>query len=116
MLISFAQMVFLPDVLPDFVSMLIFGIASGVAMIPYTIIKEANPDSVKGSATGGINFLTFGITALISPVFASLYGKSLMTAPNHELHFRNAGLFILSIISLALIISFIIKETGHKKA
>lgn len=116
MLISFAQLVFIPDALPGFVSMLIFGTASGVAMIPYTIIKEANPDSVKGSATGGINFLTFGTTALISPLFAFLYGKTLMTATNHEVHFRNAGVFILFITSLALIISFIVKETGHKKS
>ena len=31
-------------------------------MIPYTMIKEGNPDEVKGSATGGINFITFGVT------------------------------------------------------
>ncbi|MHC0443111.1 MFS transporter [Flavobacterium sp. 3-210] len=115
MLLSFAQVIFVPDAMPAFLSMLLFGTASGVAMIPYTIIKEANPDSVKGSATGGINFLTFGTTALISPVFASLYGKTLMTATNHELHFRNAGLFILSITLLALIVSFIVRETGTKK-
>ena len=27
-------------------------------MIPYTIIKEVNPDEVKGSATGAINFFS----------------------------------------------------------
>src|SRR5579862_6500539 len=52
---------------------LIFGIASGAAMIPYTNIKEVNPDEVKGSATGGINFLTFGVTALIGPLFADAF-------------------------------------------
>src|SRR6201997_5573980 len=35
------------------IGMLIFGIASGAAMIPYSVIKEVNPDNVKGSATGG---------------------------------------------------------------
>lgn len=116
MLISFAQMVFAPDILPGFLSMLIFGTTSGVAMIPYTIIKEANPDSVKGSAIGRDYLLTFGTTALISPVYASLYGKTLITATNHEMHFRNAGLFILSITLLALIVNFIVRKTGHKKA
>lgn len=116
MLLSFAQMVFFQEAVPAFISMLLFGTASGVAMIPYTIIKEANPDNVKGSATGGINFLTFGTTAIISPVFASLYGKTLMTVPNHELHFRHAGIFILFITLLALIVSFTVKETGHRKA
>jgi len=115
MILSYSQMVFFAGAVPAFVSMLVFGIASGVAMIPYTIIKEANPDSVKGSATGGINFLTFGITALIGPVFASRYGKTLVTALDKEEHFRNAGIFMLAITLIALIVSFIVKETGHIK-
>src|SRR5262249_6759962 len=56
--------------IPLSVSLFIFGIASGVAMIPYSVIKEVNPDNVKGSATGAINFLVFGITAIIGPIFA----------------------------------------------
>src|SRR5204862_6055130 len=35
------------------------GIASGAAMIPYTVIKEANPPELGGSATGVVNFLNF---------------------------------------------------------
>ena len=40
-------------------------------MIPYTIIKEANPDNVKGSATGAINFVVFSFSACLAPVFGS---------------------------------------------
>ncbi|MFC0513008.1 MFS transporter [Mucilaginibacter angelicae] len=113
MLLSFAQLIFMPSLIPGYISMFIFGTASGAAMIPYTIIKEANPDNVKGSATGGINFLTFGVTALLGPVFASLYGKSLGTATDHLLHFRNAGIFFLITTAIALVVSLVIKETGR---
>jgi hypothetical protein len=36
---------------------LVAGLASGAAMLPYTVIKEANPPEVSGSATGVVNFL-----------------------------------------------------------
>ncbi len=45
------------------------GIASGAAMLPYTVIKEANPPRVSGTATGVINFLNFTFSALLGPVF-----------------------------------------------
>ena len=41
-------------------------------MIPYAIIKEVNPDNVKGSATGAINFLVFAISALTAPAYGWL--------------------------------------------
>lgn len=92
---------------------LIFGIASGSAMIPYTIVKEVNPDEVKGSATGGINFLTFGVTALIGPIFADLLGKGFAGTENHITHFRQSGLFWMGGIALAIILSVFLRETGH---
>jgi len=95
--------------------MLLFGIASGVAMIPYTIIKEANPDEVKGSATGGINFIPFGLTSCLSPVFALYFGKTLGFASNAEVHFRSAGIFLLAAISLALILSFVTSQRAAEK-
>ena len=92
---------------------LIFGIASGAAMIPYTIIKEVNPDEVKGSATGGINFLTFGVTAFIGPIFADLLGRGFASTQNHIIHFRQSGLFWIGGIALAIILSLFLRETGH---
>src|SRR5262249_21642810 len=38
---------------------LIAGVASGAAMIPYTVIKEVNPPQLGGTATGVVNFLNF---------------------------------------------------------
>jgi MFS family permease len=116
MLLSFAQFVLLPGWLPLPVSLFLFGVASGVAMIPYSIIKEVNPDHVKGSATGAMNFLTFGVTALVGPLFGRWFGHSLATAPDPVAHFRAAGLFWLVGIGLAIIGSLFLRETGHKKA
>jgi MFS family permease len=115
MLASFAALILGTDTIPPAASALIFGIASGAAMIPYTIIKEANPEQVKGSATGGINFVTFSVTALLGPWFAAWYGKTLTTAPDPESHFRSAGIFFLIAMAIALVVSLVIRETGHKK-
>jgi MFS family permease len=93
----------------------LFGIASGAAMIPYTIVKEVNPDEVKGSATGGINFLTFGVTALIGPIFADLLGKGFASTQNHIAHFRASGIFWMGGIVLAILLSLFLRETGHAR-
>ena len=97
------------------IACLIFGIGSGAAMIPYTIIKEVNPDEVMGSATGGINFLTFGVTTLIGPIFADLLGKGFASTQNHITHFRQSGLFWIGGIVLAIILSTFLRETGHSR-
>lgn len=112
MILSFFQLIFFPELMPALITMGLFGIASGVAMIPYTIIKEANPNEVKGSATGAINFITFGVTSCLAPVFAAYFGKTLLTANDPELHFQQAGIFMLCVIILALLLTFWIKETG----
>src|SRR5205085_7673514 len=46
-----------PGVFPPFTLGLIAGIASGAAMLPYTVIKEANRPEHGGTATGVINFV-----------------------------------------------------------
>jgi MFS family permease len=109
------QLSFLPDLLPADLTLFIFGVASGVAMIPYTIIKEANPDNVKGSATGTINFIVFGVTALVGPVFASLFAKTL-TSGNPVTHFQHASSFWLASVILAGLISILLRETGSGRA
>ncbi|MBS7565872.1 MFS transporter [Mucilaginibacter sp. Bleaf8] len=113
MILSIAQMLYMPTLLPSYISMLLMGIGSGAAMIPYSIIKEVNPDKVKGSATGAINFITFGVTALLGPLFSRLYGKTLTTTTDHARHFESAGLFLIAGIALAIIISMFLKETGR---
>jgi MFS family permease len=117
MAIGVAQVTFFFDVLPAPLTLFVLGVASGVAMIPYTIIKEANPDNVKGSATGAINFINFGVTALIGPVFATLYGRTLDSGGDPAVHFRHAGSFWLGGIVLAiLLIILFLRETGTPRA
>ena len=114
MLIGFVQLLYLPTLLPAWLTLFILGVASGAAMIPYTIIKEVNPDEVKGSATGAINFLTFGVTAAIGPVFAGRFGKTLGAQTiDTASHFRHAGLFWISVLIAALVVGSMLRETGR---
>ena len=113
MAVAIAQLTFLPDLLPATATLFIFGVASGVAMIPYSIIKEANPDNVKGSATGAINFIVFGVTAALGPVFASLFAKTLSIG-DRVAHFQHAGTFWLAGVILAALIALLLHETGSR--
>ena len=72
---------------------LIGGVASGAAMLPYTVIKEANPPTMSGTATGVVNFLNFTFSALLGPVFAWLLvtvsgGASTMTLDHYQMAFQ----------------------------
>ncbi|MGI9650464.1 MFS transporter [Chryseobacterium sp. RLHN22] len=113
MILSLLQLIYLPELYPAKISMFILGLGSGAAMIPYSVIKEANPDFVKGSATGAINFITFGVTTLLNPLFSKWFGKSLGLSTG-DLHFQHAILFWISGIVLAILISLLLKETGNK--
>jgi MFS family permease len=112
MLMCVLQLAFLPTFAPTWVTLLTFGVGSGAAMIPYSIIKEVNPDRVKGSATGAMNFLTFSVTAVLGPIFAGYFGKSLGTTLDHAMHLHHTHLFWISIIGVALILILFLKETG----
>ena len=71
-----------PSTLPPYLAGFILGFGSGAAMIPYAIIKEVNPDRVKGSATGAINFLVFTLSALAAPAYGWLLTSISLTAAN----------------------------------
>jgi MFS family permease len=114
MLIMAGQITLMPELLPPLIGLFLFGVASGAAMLPYTIIKESNPDEVKGCSTGTQNFLVFGISALIGPVFGDLLGRTLDTTPDHLAHFRESGLFWMAAILIAIVASFFLRETGHR--
>jgi MFS family permease len=113
MILAAAQIAFKPLSIPMTVAMFIFGVASGAAMIPYSIIKEVNPDNVKGSATGGINFLVFALTAFLGPIFANHIAKSFGSAPDLSLHFQQGALFWIACCVAAIVVSFFLRETGH---
>ena len=106
------QMIFLPAILPVSISCFLFGFGSGAAMIPYSIIKEVNPDEVKGSATGAMNFMTFGVSALIGPVFGKLFGPGFLHPTNPLQHFQTSLWFWIGGSLIALLAAITLPETG----
>src|SRR5260370_33152868 len=61
-----------PETFPPYVLGFLLGVGSGAAMIPYSIIKEVNPDNAKSSATGSMKFLVFGMPALAASAIGCL--------------------------------------------
>jgi MFS family permease len=101
------------DVFPAHVVGLTAGIASGAAMLPYTVIKEANASQFSGTATGVINFINFSLSALLGPVFAKLLQQaSGGAAPMRLEHYQSAFALLLSGLVLAIVLTLLLKETG----
>ena len=111
-LVSLIAVVYMPGLLPAYVGGLAFGIGSSAAMIPYTMIKEVNPDNVKGSAAGAMNFLVFSLSAFLAPFFGlalvRLSGGGQMTLET----FQEADLVWIGAIVLAFIVTLFLRETG----
>ncbi len=101
------------DVLPPYVLALVAGVASGAAMLPYTVIKEANPPTVSGTATGVVNFINFTFSALLGPVFGGLLMSAKGDAAGMTLeHYQTAFVPMLYGVALAIVLTLILKETG----
>ena len=80
------------------------GVASGAAMLPYTVIKEANPPEMSGTATGVVNFLNFTFSALLGPVFAGrLMEASGGASPMALEHYQAAFLPLIYGVALAIV-------------
>ena len=100
-------------VFPRYSLALVSGVVSGAAMLPYTIIKEANPPQVGGTATGVINFLNFTFSALLGPLFGWLLRNVSQGAPKmgHE-HYQMAFAPLIGGVALAIVFTFFLRETG----
>jgi MFS family permease len=102
-----------PDILPPYVVGIVAGVGSGAAMLPYTVIKEANPPKVSGTATGVVNFLNFTFSALLGPVFGSILVAVSGGAAKMDLaHYQTAFEPLLYGVGLAIVLTFFLKETG----
>jgi MFS family permease len=113
MLAATAVVVYLPHTMPPYILGLLLGIGSGAAMIPYTMIKEVNPDNVKGSATGAINFVVFALSALLAPVYGWLL-NDLSVGGNLTLGvFQDASWMGIAGIVLAIVLACFLRETGQ---
>lgn len=100
-------------VLPRFSLGLVAGIASGAAMLPYTVIKEANPPQVGGTATGVVNFLNFTFSALLGPVFGWILQHLAGGADQMESqHYQMAFAPLLLGVAVAIFLTLLLRETG----
>jgi MFS family permease len=92
---------------------ILMGIFSGAAMIPYTVIKEANPPELGGSATGFINCLNFTFSAVLGPVFGSRLvqlseGPGPLSLSEYQAGFKPLLWGVLA----AIILACLLRETG----
>ena len=102
-----------PEILRGHVVGLLMGVASGAAMLPYTVIKEANPPELGGSATGVINFINFTFSALLGPVFGSRLVEASGGGGTMALEHYQAGFGpLLFGVLAALVLTCFLKETG----
>jgi len=89
------------------------GVASGVAMLPYTVIKEANRPEHSGTATGVVNFINFSLSALLGPVFtARLMGAS-QGGERELVHYQAAFQPLVWGVALAILLTLFLRETGR---
>jgi MFS family permease len=113
MLAAALAILYLPaNSLPPYLLGFLLGFGSGAAMIPYTVIKEVNPDEVKGSATGAINFLVFVMSALVAPAFGWLLQKLAGGGALTLEVFAKGGSVGIAAIVIAAVLALFIKETG----
>jgi MFS family permease len=102
-----------PGVFPPYVLGLVAGVVSGAAMLPYTVIKEANPPELSGTATGVVNFLNFTFSALLTPVFGwVLMGVSGGVTVMQLEHYQTAFAPLLAGVALAIVLTLFLRETG----
>jgi MFS family permease len=102
-----------PGVFPPYLIGLVMGIASGAAMLPYTVIKEANPPQYGGTATGVVNFLNFTFSALLGPVFGWRFMNASGGASNPTLSdYQTTFSPLLVGVVIAIMLALILKETG----
>src|SRR3954453_7070674 len=115
LLLCLAFILFGPvGVLPPYALGLVTGIASGSAMINYTVIKEANRPELSGTATGVINFINFSMTALFGPVFAQMLVTASAGGERELGHYQDTFQPLLYGVVLAILLAFLLRETGPK--
>lgn len=102
------------DVFPPYSVGLLAGIASGAAMLPYTVIKEANPPQYGGTATGVINFINFTFSALLGPVFGAALHRASGGGAKELQHYQITFEPLMYGVIAAIALTLVLKETGPR--
>jgi MFS family permease len=105
-----------PDLFPPYSLGLLAGIASGAAMLPYTVIKEANRPEHSGTATGVINFINFSLSAVVGPILGSLLMRVSGGGERVLAHYQAAFQPLVFGIAAAIILTLFLRETGSAKS
>ncbi len=100
------------DTFPAYSLGLVAGIASGAAMLPYTVIKEANRPEHSGTSTGVINFIIFSLTAVIGPILAGLLTQASGGGERVLAHYQSAFHPLLYGVGLSILLTLVLRETG----
>ena len=90
------------------------GSPPGAAMIPYTVIKEANRPEHSGTATGVVNFINFSFSALLGPVFGGLLMRASGGGERELGHYQAAFQPLLYGVGLAIVLTLFLRETGQR--
>jgi len=98
---------------PPYLVGFIAGLASGSAMILYTVIKEANPPQYSGTATGTINLINFSLTAVMGQVFVAIMQAASGGKPTGLEHYQTTFQPLLYGVVLAILLTFTLRETGR---
>jgi MFS family permease len=101
-----------PGSVPPYLMGFVMGVASGSAMLPYTVVKEANPRELGGTATGAINFVIFTLSALLGPAFAWAMQAVSNGGQMGLEHYQTTFQPLLYGVGLAIVLTFLLKETG----
>jgi MFS family permease len=114
LLVAMLLILFSPEGLfPPFSLGLVAGVASGAAMLPYTVIKEANRPEHSGTATGVVNFINFSLSALLGPVFGGFLADLASGKPRELGHYQLVFQPLLLGVALAILLTFWLRETGR---
>jgi MFS family permease len=101
-----------PGLFPPYSLGFVAGFASGAAMLPYTVIKEANRPEYGGTTTGVISFLNFSLSALLGPMFGALLARASDGAERDLADYQTAFTPLLYVVALAIVLTFYVRETG----
>jgi MFS family permease len=101
------------DVLPPYLLGLVAGVASGGAMLTYTVSKEANAPHLSGTATGAVSFLNLTFSALVGPFFGWLMRNVGSAQPTSLQSYQTTFQPLLYGVALAIVLTLVLKETGR---
>jgi MFS family permease len=100
------------EVFPAYSIGLVAGIASGAAMLTYTVGKEANAPHLSGTASGAVSFLNLTFSALAGPIFGGIM-KNLGGAQSPLESYQNTFQPLLYGVAVAIVLTLVLKETGR---